>query len=263
MNDASGFEILPAIDLRGGRVVRLRQGDFARETAYSDDPVEVARRFTAEGAHWLHVVDLDGARSGKPMHGAVIGSMIEAVGNRCRVEVAGGLRDETAVAVMLAAGAARVVVGTAALREPAFAAHLVSAHGADRIAAAIDVRDEHAIGHGWAIHAASLRAETAIERLADVGVVTFEVTAIERDGLLDGPDVGLYERLVQLRLGSIIASGGIATLDDLRAVRNIGCTGAILGRALLEGRLELREIGAAGFTRVSRPSRASLSNALT
>ncbi len=121
MTDASGFEVLPAIDLRGGRVVRLQQGDFGRETAYSDDPVEVATRFADAGARWLHVVDLDGARTGSPMHGEVIRAIAAAVGDRVSVEVAGGLRDEAAVSSVLGYGAARAVVGTAALRDPAFA----------------------------------------------------------------------------------------------------------------------------------------------
>jgi phosphoribosylformimino-5-aminoimidazole carboxamide ribotide isomerase len=239
MSEASGFEILPAIDLRGGRVVRLRQGDFARETAYGDDPVEVARRFADAGARWLHIVDLDAARSGRPTHGTVIAAIVSAIGDRTCVEVAGGLRDETAVAAALASGAVRAVVGTAALRDPSFAGRLVATHGSDRIAAAIDVRDGRAVGHGWSKDAASIDATAAIERLATAGITTFEVTAIERDGLLGGPDLDLYERLVQFGRGAIIASGGIATLDDLSGVRAHGCTGAIVGRAIYEGRLDL------------------------
>lgn len=241
MSEARAFEILAAIDLRGGRVVRLRQGDFARETSYSDDPVEMARRFADAGARWLHVVDLDGARTGLPLNRVVVGAIVDAVGDRCRIEVAGGLRGEKEVAEALAAGAARAVVGTAALRDPAFAGRLVATHGSDHIAAAIDVRDGLAIGHGWSTDAAGLDAIEATERLADVGVTTFEVTAIERDGLLEGPDFGLYERLVHLGQGSIIASGGITTLDDLRGVRGRGCSGAIVGRAIYEGRLDLAQ----------------------
>ena len=241
MSEASGFAILPAIDLRDGRVVRLRQGDFARETVYDDDPVEVARRFATAGARWLHVVDLDAARSGTSTHGQVIAAIVAAVEEATQVEVAGGLRDETAVASALLVGAARAVVGTAALREPAFAGRLVATHGADRIVAAIDVRDGRAIGHGWSNDAAGIEAAEAIQRLADQGVTMFEVTAIERDGLLEGPNLALYERLVQLGRGSIIASGGITTLDDLRRVRALGCSGAIVGRAFYEGRLSLTE----------------------
>ena len=153
--------------------------------------------------------------------------------------MAGGLRDERAVADALEAGAARVAIGTAALKDPAFAGRLVDAHGSARIAVAIDVRDGNAVGHGWTTGAETVDAAVAIERLADVGVETFEVTAIDRDGLLEGPDLELYRRLVALGRGSIIASGGVTSVDDIRAVRAIGCSGAILGRALYEGRLDL------------------------
>jgi phosphoribosylformimino-5-aminoimidazole carboxamide ribotide isomerase len=248
MTDARSFDVLPAIDLRGGRVVRLRQGDFDRETAYSNDPVEVARRFADAGARWLHVVDLDGARSGVPAHGEVISAIVSAVGDRVRVEVAGGLRDEAAVAAVLDLGAARAVVGTAALEHPAFAGRLIAAHGPERIAASIDVRDGRAIGNGWASDAASVPVEDAIGRLADERVSTFEVTAIERDGLLEGPDLALYERVVALDVGSIIASGGITRAEDLRAVRDLGCGGAIVGRAIYEGLLDLHEV-----LRIERP----------
>ncbi len=233
------FEILPAIDLRGGRVVRLQQGDFARETAYDAEPLRVAARFRRAGARWLHVVDLDGARSGVPAHASMIAAIVAAVGDDVRVEVAGGLRDEASVAGALDTGAIRVVVGTAALADPLFAGRLVATHGTQRIASAIDVREGRAIGYGWRDDVAGIDAGTAIKRLADVGLTTFEVTAIERDGLLEGPNLALYERLVRVDRGSIIASGGIATLEDLRAVRDIGCTGAIVGRALYEGRLDL------------------------
>lgn len=239
MQAATGFEILPAIDLRGGRVVRLRQGDFARETIYGAEPAALAAGFAAAGARWLHVVDLDGARAGKPTHGPAVAAIVLAAGERVRVEVAGGLRDDLAVAGALAAGAARAVVGTAALHDPAWVGRLIAANGAARIAVAIDVRDGLAVGHGWAPDAPGIDAADAIRGLADVGVLTFEVTAIERDGLLAGPDLALYERLVRLGSGSIVASGGIATLDDVRAVRGIGCSGAIVGRAVHEGQLDL------------------------
>ena len=135
----AGSTILPAIDLRGGRVVRLEQGDFARETVFSDDPVAVARAFADAGARWLHVVDLDGARTGAPAHGAAIAAIVEAVGDRVAVEVAGGLRTAPPSAAALDAGAARVVIGTAALRGPGLRRGLVAHHGAGAIAVAIDV----------------------------------------------------------------------------------------------------------------------------
>lgn len=241
MASAMTFEILPAIDLRGGRVVRLEEGDFDRETAFVNDPTSVANGFADDGATWIHVVDLDAARTGAPAHGGVIAEIIASVRWRLGVEVAGGLRTAQAVAAALEAGAARAVVGTAAIREPAFAGRLVAAHGAARIVVAIDVRDDRAVGDAWSAADPGVDAEEAVRRLAGAGVETFEVTAIERDGLLSGPNLELYERLVRLDRGAIIASGGIATLDDIQAVQAIGCRGAIIGRALYEGRLSLRD----------------------
>jgi phosphoribosylformimino-5-aminoimidazole carboxamide ribotide isomerase len=239
MTGASGFEILPAIDLRGGRVVRLRQGDFAQETAYGADPAAVAHGFVEAGARWIHLVDLDGARAGEPVQQDAIRTVIDAVGERTRVEVAGGLRTGEAVASALRSGAARVVLGTAALADPGLAGALVAAHGPERVAVAIDVRNGLAIGHGWAKGAAGLVATDAVAALADMGVTTFEVTSIDRDGLLGGPDLRLYEGLIRLDRGDVIASGGISSLDDIAGVRALGCAGAILGRALYEGRLDL------------------------
>jgi phosphoribosylformimino-5-aminoimidazole carboxamide ribotide isomerase len=238
---ASTFDILPAIDLRGGRVVRLRTGDFEQETAYEADPTAVAAGFAEDGARWIHVVDLDAARSGQPSHTAAIAAIVEGVGERAQIEVAGGLRNGDAVARALGTGAARAVVGTAAIEDPAVAGRLVEAHGAGRIAVAIDVRGGRAVGHGWIEDAGNVVAEDLVRQLADIGVETFEVTAIDRDGLLGGPDLELYERMVALDVGSIIASGGVTTLADVAAVRNIGCSGVIVGRALYEGRLTLRD----------------------
>jgi phosphoribosylformimino-5-aminoimidazole carboxamide ribotide isomerase len=235
----SGFDILPAIDLRSGRVVRLQQGDFERETAFSGDPVAVARSFADAGARWLHVVDLDGARTGEPAHAAIVRGIVDAVGRDMAVEVAGGLRTDESVAMVLAAGATRAVVGTAALRDPSFVGRLVTTHGSDRIVVALDVRDGLALGEGWREGAPGVGAEEALPALADQGVTTFEATAIDRDGLLGGPDLDLLTRLVGLGRGAVIASGGIASLDDIRAVRQLGCSGAIVGRALYEGRFDI------------------------
>lgn len=237
----SGFDVLPAIDLRGGHVVRLQQGDFERETAFSDDPVAVARSFADGGARWLHVVDLDGARTGEPVHTAVIRDLVDAVGKRVAVEVAGGLRTQESVATVFGVGAARAVIGTAALRDPAFAGRLVATHGPERIAVALDVRDGLALGEGWRAGAAGIRAEDALAALADQGVTTFEATAIDRDGLLRGPDLELLTRLVAIGRGHVIASGGVSSVEDIRAARAIGCSGAIVGRALYGGGLDLAQ----------------------
>lgn len=237
----TAFDILPAIDLRGGRVVRLEQGDFDRETFFSDDPVDIARTFADAGASWLHVVDLDGARTGMPAHVNVIAGIVASVGDRAKVEIAGGLRTTEAVRIALASGAARVVVGTAALDDPAFAAGLVAAYGAERVAVAIDVRGDRAVGRGWAGDVDGVPASATMERLASVGVETFEVTAIDRDGMGLGPDVELYRQLIAGGHGSIVASAGIGSGADLGAVRAIGCRGAIVGRALYDGRLSLED----------------------
>ena len=236
----STFDIYPAIDLRDGRVVRLRQGDFAREQIYDDDPVAVVRRFEAAGALWIHVVDLDGARAGERRQAATIGSVVAvARGAGARVQVAGGLRTAEAIAEVLAAGVDRVVISTAALRDPDFARQAVLRHGASRIAVALDIRDGVAVGDGWLPGAAAVPLDRALATLADVGVTTFAVTAIARDGLLGGPDLDLLESCLRATNAGVIASGGIRSVDDLEAVRNLGCSGAIVGRAIYDGSLDL------------------------
>ncbi len=239
------FEILPAIDLRRGRVVRLRGGDFARETGYNDDPVGVARDWAAQGASWLHVVDLDGALGGGPAQADVVGSIVGAVGGDVRCELAGGLRTEEAATAALRGGFARAVIGTVALGDQPLVARLVARHGAARIAVALDVRDRQAVGEAWRPGAAGVPVAEAARVLADTGVTTFEVTSIERDGSLVGPDLRLLEQLLALDVGRIIASGGIATLADLLAVQDLGCGGAIVGRALYEGAFTVAEALAA------------------
>jgi phosphoribosylformimino-5-aminoimidazole carboxamide ribotide isomerase len=159
-----------------------------------------------------------------------------------QVEIGGGLRTAEAIAGALGTGAARAVIGTALLRDPDFAASLVARHGPDRLVASIDVRDGLALGEGWREGAAGLPAAEAIAGLAAAGIETFEVTAIERDGLLEGPGLDLLRSLVGLERGRIIASGGISSIDDVLAVQAAGCAGAIIGRALYEGRIDLRAL---------------------
>jgi len=218
--------------------VRLEQGDFGRETAFSTDPVEVARRFVAAGARWLHVVDLDGARDGTRRQDAVVGDVVAATRD-ARVQVAGGLRDGRSIATALASGATRIVVGTAAITDPDLVARAVDRHGPERIAVALDVRDGQAVGGGWRPDAPNGAARDVLGTLSGRGVTTFIVTAIARDGLLGGPDLDLLERCLAATDATVIASGGVTTIDDLHAVRRIGCGGAIVGRAIYDGRLDL------------------------
>jgi phosphoribosylformimino-5-aminoimidazole carboxamide ribotide isomerase len=222
--------------------VRLQQGDFDRETSYADDAVAVARGFASTGATWLHVVDLDGAREGAPAQLELVASIVAEVHATTRVEVGGGLRTPEAVAGAIGTGCARVAVGTAALRDPAFALSIVARHGPARIAASIDVRDGLALGEGWRPGSPGVKAADAVSMLAAAGVATFEVTAISRDGLLEGPDLPLLRSLVTLGQGRIIASGGIASVDDVIAVQAAGCAGAIVGRALYEGHMDLGDL---------------------
>jgi phosphoribosylformimino-5-aminoimidazole carboxamide ribotide isomerase len=239
------FDILPAIDLLGGQVVRLREGDFDRVTRFSSDPVQTAIRFGEAGATWLHVVDLDGAKEGSPTQQAVIAAVIKRVGAGVGVEVAGGLRSDEAIRSAFDIGARRVVLGTAALRDPGFAARAVDQFGPDSVVVAVDVRHGLALGEGWREGATGARPEDVVDGLADAGVKWFAVTAIDRDGLLQGPDLGLLERIVALDRGSIIAAGGISSIDDLLAVKSVACSGAIVGRAIYEGALDLAEALAA------------------
>ena len=236
------FEVLPAIDLVSGHVVRLRQGDFASATVYGSDPAVVAATFVQAGATWLHVVDLDGARQGSPVQLEAVRRIVAAVGGSAQVELGGGLRTPEAVDAAIDIGVARVAVGTAALSDPAFAAEIVRRHGAAGVVVSIDVRDGMALGEGWRPGAAGLPATHAVRALAAVGVTTFEVTAIDRDGTLAGPDLDALAAIVDLGLGRIIASGGVGSVGDVLAARAIGCAGAIVGKALYEGRVHLGDL---------------------
>ncbi|MEO5918722.1 MAG: 1-(5-phosphoribosyl)-5-[(5-phosphoribosylamino)methylideneamino] imidazole-4-carboxamide isomerase [Candidatus Limnocylindrales bacterium] len=235
------FQLLPAIDLRDGFAVRLQRGDFSRETVFSDDPAAVARGFIDGGAHWLHVVDLDGARLGVPSNPAAIRAITDAAGSRASVEIAGGLRTRGGVEDALELGATRVVVGTSALADPAFAAELVDAHGAERVVVSLDVRDGLAVGLGWRPGAPGIALAEAMSGLLAVGVRWFEVTAIARDGMLSGPDLGLLDQAMQDPRARVIAAGGIAARAHVEALQAIGCAGAIVGRALYDGTMDLAD----------------------
>ena len=241
------MELIPAIDLLGGQVVRLTQGDFGRTTVYDDDPVRVALRWAGEGARRLHVVDLDGAREGRSAQGMLIRRIVASVRIPC--QVAGGLRDEIAAAAALAAGADRVVLGSALLRDPGLARRLVEAHGSDRIVAAIDVRDGLAVGSGWVPGAAGQPVNAAVLALRTAGIGLFAVTAIARDGLREGPDLELLARVAAL-VGAdhVIASAGVSSVADVADLSRVVYAGAILGRALYEGTLSFRDARMASGT---------------
>lgn len=237
---ASTFTVLPAIDLRGGRVVRLERGDFDRETVFADDPGVVARAFAAQGARWIHVVDLDGARDGARRQAGAIERIAAAVREQSvGIQVAGGLRDADGIQAALSSGAARIVLGTVAITAPVVVADAIAHYGSDRVAVALDVRDGRAVGDGWVPGAPSRPATDVLAELTAAGVATVIVTAIERDGLLGGPDLELLERCAGGTPAAVIASGGIRSIDDVVAARAVGCAGAIVGRAVYDGRIDL------------------------
>ena len=247
------MDVIPAVDIRRGRVVRLRQGDYDRETAYADDPVAVAEGFARDGARLIHVVDLDGAAEGAPRALAAIKAIARAV--PIDVQVGGGLRSDRAVADALDAGAARVVLGTAAVRDPGLVERALAAHSAERVAVGLDARGGALALAGWREQTDASAAET-MARLAAQGVGRFIFTDITRDGALTAPNFEAVEAMLrraetlsvagEWRGGArLIASGGVASIDDLRRLASIGVDGAIVGSALYEGRVNMAEAVAA------------------
>jgi len=231
-------DLFPAIDIRHGRVVRLSQGEATRQTVYGDDPVAVAERFADQGAEWIHVVDLDRA-FGVGDNLAVVRRIVAQTGWRLRIQLGGGLRTVDLVRRGLDHGVTRVVIGTAAAIEPAVVPAAVEAVGADRVVVGIDVRDGHVAIRGWT-ETSDLDPGTLAARVVAAGVGTVVYTDVGRDGMLTGPDLDGARRLQAVGT-AVIASGGVASLDDIRAVRAAGLAGAIVGRALYEGRFELPE----------------------
>ncbi len=242
------MELYPAIDLRAGRCVRLYQGDFDRETVYGDDPVAQAQAFAAAGAVWLHVVDLDAARTGEPLNRPVIGAI--AAAGPLRVQTGGGVRDDKAADDLLEAGVARVVVGTAALERPEWARQL-AARLPGQVVLGLDVRGDEVAIRGWVQGAGRSLLDVARE-MADASFAALIVTQIDRDGAGVGPDVDTYERLLGSVDTAVIASGGVGTLDHLRELAALTVSGrqlegAIVGRALYDGSFTVDEaLGAVG-----------------
>jgi phosphoribosylformimino-5-aminoimidazole carboxamide ribotide isomerase len=234
-------EVIPAIDLRGGRCVRLVQGDYDREIVFSDDPLATARRWAADGARRLHVVDLDGAREGRPVNAETVQRIIETTD--LPVQIGGGVRDLDAVDGWLSAGADRVVLGTAAIRDPDLAAEACRRHG-KHIVVSIDAREGVVVAEGWR-ETTGERAETLLRRLADAGVGRFVYTDVARDGMLTSPNFEAVEALVAASKAPIVAAGGVAEVAHLARLAELGVEGAIVGRALYDGRVNLKEALAA------------------
>ena len=232
--------LLPAIDILHGRAVRLTQGSFAAPTVYDADPADAARRWSEMGARALHVIDLDGARAGEPVNLEQIRRIAEVAG--VPIQVGGGLRTVDAVQQAIAAGAQRIVIGTAAYRDVDLVDQLTASIG-DQLVVSLDARNGQLAGEGWT-EQTELPLQAAIERLGARGVRRFVFSSIDRDGMLAGPDLDGIRRVAEAVRGSFVYSGGIGSLQDLRAIaslRQVNLSGVIVGRALYEQRFTVAD----------------------
>ena len=229
--------IFPAIDLMGGEAVRLYKGDYAQKTVYSADPVAVAKEFRAAGAEWVHLVDLDGAKSGETPNLDTVCRIKAESGLSC--EIGGGIRSMKTVEAYVAAGLDRVILGTAAVNDPAFLEEAVSAYG-DKIAVGVDIRDSAVAVKGWT-ESSGLDAFDFCARLQALGVRTVICTDISKDGAMQGTNRALYQSLSERFSMQITASGGVSSLEDVKALRAMDLYGAIIGKAYYTGAIDLRE----------------------
>lgn len=227
--------VYPAIDIRGGRCVQLVEGDFNRETAFDADPADAARRWADAGAEWLHVVDLDGARTGGPVNLPALARIREAV--EIPIELGGGLRSADHIAAAFALGIDRAILGSVALTSPNLVRAAVERWG-ERIAVGLDARDGKLAANGWLDQTEALAVDVA-SSLADAGVQHFIFTDIRRDGTLTGPNLAALMTMIEATPAGVIASGGVGSIEDVRAIAGTGAAGVIIGTALYSGRVDL------------------------
>ena len=237
------MEIWPAIDLRGGTCVRLQQGDYGRETVFGDDPAAMARHWVAQGAACLHLVDLDGAREGRPVNADCVRAIVEASGVPC--ELGGGIRDEQTIRALFDLGLQRLVVGTLALREPDWFRRMCRAWPS-RLVLGIDARDGRVATDGW-LDTSETEAVELARQFAGEPIAAVVYTDIATDGMLAGPNVEAMARMQQSVDWPVVASGGVTTADDVARLAAVPMAGCIIGRALYEGTLTLADaLAAAG-----------------
>ena len=230
--------ILPAIDIRGGQCVRLYKGDFATVEKVAEDPLATAQSFAQAGAAWLHTVDLDGAVEGRPVNKAVFEQIVRHTS--LKVEVGGGIRNMDTIAAYLDAGVSRVILGSAALSDSALVAEAIELYGSDAIAVGIDAREGLVQAQGW-LAASMVHYIDLARAMTEIGVETIIFTDISRDGTLSGPNLEQLTALQKAVGGQIIASGGIRDLEDIKALRAAGLYGAICGKSLYKGTLDLAQ----------------------
>jgi phosphoribosylformimino-5-aminoimidazole carboxamide ribotide isomerase len=231
------MQVIPAIDLRGGRCVRLRQGDFEQETVFGDDPVAMAARWESEGAECIHLVDLDGARAGRPVNVEAVTRIIARVGVPC--QLGGGLRDSSAIATWIEAGLCRLVVGTQALRDPEWFGAMAEMYPG-RLSLGLDARDGRVASEAW-LHVSSIRAVTFARQFDSLPLASLIYTDIARDGTLEGPNLDAIGAVASAVRTPVIASGGVGGLHDVERLRALPIAGCIVGRALYEGRFTLEQ----------------------
>ena len=231
------MQVIPAIDLRGGFCVRLRQGDYGQETVFGDDPAEMAARWEGEGATRIHLVDLDGARCGRPVNVDAVRSVLQRVKVPC--QLGGGVRDESTISAWLEAGLERVIVGTQALKDPAWFREMALRYPS-RLVLGLDARDGRVATHGW-LDVSSVEAVELAVQFDDLPLAGVIYTDIARDGMLSGPNLEATELLARRLKTPVIASGGVGTLDDLERLSLLPLAGCIVGRALYEGQFRLGE----------------------
>lgn len=231
------MELYPAIDIRSGRVVRLSQGDLSSATVYEQDPVAMAERFVWQGARWVHIVDLDRAH-GDGENSVVIERIVQRVGSYVQIQLGGGLRTLERVREVLSLEVARIVLGTTAITDPTFAAAVLAMTEPSRVATAIDARHGLVALRGW-LETSTLKSGDVARQAVEQGIRTIVYTDIGREGMFHGPDIKGAVELQQAGAG-ILASGGIGSLDDLRAMAQAGIAGAVIGRALYENRFTLQ-----------------------
>jgi phosphoribosylformimino-5-aminoimidazole carboxamide ribotide isomerase len=229
--------ILPAIDIRGGRCVRLRQGDYSQETVFGSDPAAMARHWVEQGATYLHIVDLDGAKEGHPVNGPSIRRIVAAAGVPC--QLGGGLRTEPHIAEALEWGIQRVVVGTRAIKEPAWL-EKICRRFPNQIVLGIDAKEGRVATDGW-MEVSTCKPVDLAKQCSTWPLAALVYTDISRDGMLEGPNFEALAELASAVALPVIASGGITTLEDIRRLADLGLAGCIIGRALYERRLNLRE----------------------
>ncbi len=239
------MELWPAIDLRGGRCVRLLQGDYDRETVFGEDPVAMAKAFVAAGARRLHIVDLDGAKAGEPVQAELVSRMVAAAGVPC--QLGGGVRSRDTVAAYLAAGVQRVIVGSVAIEHPALLEE-IAVEFPGRIVLGLDAREGRVAVRGW-LETSPLTAVEVAKRHEQLPLAAIVYTDIATDGMLSGPNLEALAGLMAAVRLPVVASGGVANADDIRRVARIGAAGCIVGKALYAGAVTLPEAVAAADDR--------------